>query len=133
MKGSIETDYKVLQKLYVIWYSFGILGKSFATRLEVKQLLFPHPAFTKMKIICFRFQAIKSDLLDLLKLSNFLSLYPVAPKGKIICFSFQTIKKNWIWSNFFQRYFTILSVSVNIIGVLFFQLASLFNKLYSNF
>ena len=62
-KGWIEIDDTVLQKIYVIWYSFCILGKSFARSFEVNQLLFPffYPVFTKMKIICFWFQTMKSD------------------------------------------------------------------------
>ena len=62
-KGWIEIDCTVLQKIYVIWYRFCILGKSFARSFEVNQLLFPffYPVFTKMKIICFWFQTMKSD------------------------------------------------------------------------
>ena len=67
-------------------------------------------------------------LLDLLKLSN-----PVVPKTKLIFFLFQTIKNDWIWRKFFQKYITILSVSVDIIGVVFVRLVSLFEKLDSNF
>ena len=69
-------------------------------------------------------------LLDLLKLGNFLSLYPVAPKTKIICFLFGTMKNDWIWR---KSYITVLGVLVDIIGVLFYQLVSLFEKLDSNF
>ena len=60
-EGWIEIDYTVLQKIYVIWYSFCILGKSFARPFEVKQLLFPDPVFPMMKIICFWFQTIRND------------------------------------------------------------------------
>ena len=62
-KGWIEIDYTVLQKTYVIWYRFCILGKCFARSFEVKQPLFPDPGFPKMKIICFWFQAMKNDLI----------------------------------------------------------------------
>ena len=72
-------------------------------------------------------------LLELLKLSNFVSLNPVFPKAKIISFGFQTMKNDWVWRNFFERYITILSVSVDILGVLFFQLVSLFEKIDSTF
>ena len=69
--------------------------------------------------------------LDLLKLSNFLSLYPLTPKTKIICFWFQNMKHDWIWRNVFERFITILNVSVNLIGVLFLQLVSIFEKFHS--
>ena len=95
-----KRDHRGLQRIYGIWYSFCILGKSFARPFEVKQLF---------------------------------SLYPVVPKTKIICFLFQTMKNGWVWRTFFERYIIILSVSVDIIGVLFFQLVSLFQKLDSNF
>ena len=71
--------------------------------------------------------------LDLLKLSNFLSLYPLTPKTKIICFLFQTMKYDWIWRIIFEKFITILNVSVNLIGVLFLQLVSIFEKVHSKF
>ena len=97
-----KTDHRVLQKIYVIWYSFWILGTSLV-------------------------------LLDFLKLSNFLSLDLVFPKAKMIYFWFQTMKNDWVWRKFFERYITILSVSVDIIPVLFFQVLSIFEKFHSNF
>ena len=97
-----KTDHRLLQKIYVIWYSFWILGASLV-------------------------------LLDFLKFSNFLSLDPVFPKTKIIYFWFQTMKNDWVLRRFFERYITILSVSANIIEVLFFQLVSLFEKLEAKF
>ena len=60
-KGWIEVDYTVLQRIYVIWYRFCILGKSFARPFDFKQLLFPDPLFPKMKVICFWFQTMKND------------------------------------------------------------------------
>ena len=45
-KGWIEIDDTVLQKIYVIWYSFCILGKSFARLFEVKQLPLPWSYFS---------------------------------------------------------------------------------------
>ena len=65
-------------------------------------------------------------LLDLLKLRDFLSLDPVFSKKKINSFSFETMKNDWVWGKFFERFITILNLSVDIIGVLFFQLVSLF-------
>ena len=84
----IEIDYTVLQKIYVIWYSFCILGKSFAKPYEVKQLLFPDPVFPKMKIICFWFQTMKND---------------------------------WVWRKVFERFITIVNISVDIIQVFVFS------------
>ena len=71
--------------------------------------------------------------LDLLKLSNFLSLYLLTPKTKIICFLFQTMKYDWIWRRIFEIFITILNVSVNLIGVLFLQLVSIFEKVHCKF
>ena len=68
-------------------------------------------------------------LLDLLKLSNFPSLDPVPKKAKI-CFSFQAMKNDWVWRKVFERFITIINVSVNIIQVLFFQVLSVFEKLH---
>ena len=62
-KGWTEIDATVLQKIYVIWYRFCILGKSFARPFDFKQLLFPDPLFPKMKVICFWFQTTKNDLI----------------------------------------------------------------------
>ena len=56
-----KRDHRGLQRIYGIWYSFCILGKSFARPFEVKQLLFADPVFPKMKIICFWFQTMKND------------------------------------------------------------------------
>ena len=39
-KGWMETDDRRLHNIYVIWYSFFILGQSFARPFEVKQLPF---------------------------------------------------------------------------------------------
>ena len=60
-KGRIEIDATLLQKIYVIWYRFCILGKSFARPFDFKQLLFPDPVSPKTKIICFWFQTMKND------------------------------------------------------------------------
>ena len=54
-------------------------------------------------------------------------------KQKSFSFDFkQWMKNDWVWRKIFDRYITILSVSVNIIG-LFFQLVSLFEKVDSKF
>ena len=60
-KGRTEIDATLLQKIYVIWYRFCILGKSFARPFDFKQLLFPDPVSPKTKIICFWFQTMKND------------------------------------------------------------------------
>ena len=44
-----KTDHRVLQKIYVIWYSFCILGESFARLFKVKQLPFPWSCFSSDK------------------------------------------------------------------------------------
>ena len=71
-------------------------------------------------------------LLDLLKLSNFPSLDLVPKKAKI-SFSFQAMKNDWVWRKVFERFITILNVSVDIIQVLFVQVLSIFEKLHSKF
>ena len=43
------------------------------------------------------------------------------------------MKNNWVWRKWFERYLTILIVSIDIIVVLFLQLVSLFERLDSNF
>ena len=99
-KGWFQIDDTVLQKIYVIWYRFCILGKSFARPFDIKESIFLDPVLAKMKIICFWFQTMKND---------------------------------WIWRKIFEKFITILNVSVNIIAVLFFQVLSLFEKLHSRF
>ena len=46
-KGWFEIDDIVLQKIYVIWYRFCIVGKSFARPFEVKQLPLPRSHFSE--------------------------------------------------------------------------------------
>ena len=43
------------------------------------------------------------------------------------------MKNDWVLRKFFESYITILSVSADIIEVLFFQLVSLFEKVDSKF
>ena len=97
-KVGIETDLRVLQKIYIILYSFCILSKSFTRPFEVKQL--PN-----------------------------LPLNLVPQNMEIICFWFQTMKNDWVWRKYFERFITILNVSIDIIGVLFLQVVSIFKKL----
>ena len=56
----METDNRVLQKIYVMEYSFCILGNRFA-RLKLSNFLFLGPVFPKRKIICFLFQTMNSS------------------------------------------------------------------------
>ena len=43
------------------------------------------------------------------------------------------MKYDWVWRKSFERFINILNVSVNLIGVLFFQLVSVFEKVQSEF
>ena len=99
-KGWMKKGHRGLQKIYVIWYSFCVLGESFARPFEI---------------------------------SNFFSLDQGLLKTKIICFWFETMKIDWIWGKGFERFVTILTVSVDVIGVLSFQLVSILGKLVCKF
>ena len=99
-KRWLKRDHRGLQKIYVIWYSFCVLGESFARPFEI---------------------------------SNFFSLDQGLLKTKIICFWFETMKIDWIWGKGFERFVTILTVSVDVIGVLSFQLVSILGKLVCKF
>ena len=89
----------------------------------------------KIYEIWYTFWILATSLvwLDFFKWSNFLSFDSVFHKTKIIYFWFQTKKNDWVWRKFFERYITILSVSVSIIGVSFSQLVSLFETVDSMF
>ena len=82
----METDDRVVQKIYVIWYRFCILGKCFARPFEVKGLPFPLSCFSEDEKYFFWFQTMEND---------------------------------WVWRKFFERFITILNVSVDIVGVFF--------------
>ena len=56
----METDDRVLHKIYVIWYSFCILGKVLLDLLKLSDFLSLNPVFPKRKIICFLFQTMKN-------------------------------------------------------------------------
>ena len=43
------------------------------------------------------------------------------------------MENDWAGRKFFERFIAILSVSVDIIGALFFQLVSIIEKLHSKF
>ena len=95
-----KRDHRGLKRIYGIWYSFCILGKSFARPFEGKQIA--------VLWSCFFYD-------------------------EIICFWFQTTKNDWVWRKVLESYIFILSVLDDIVGVLFFQLVSLFKKLDSKF
>ena len=67
------------------------------------------------------------------EISNFFSLDQGLLKTKIICFWFETMKIDWIWGKGFERFVTILTVSIDVIGVLSFQLVSILGKLVCKF
>ena len=71
-------------------------------------------------------------LQELLNISNFFSIDHGLPKTRIICFSFQTMENDWIWRIFFERFVTIVPVSV-VMRVLSFQPVPLFQKLDCKF
>ena len=89
----MKKDHIGFQKIHVIWYSFCVLGESFARTFEYKELLL----------------------------------------ARSWSFWFETMKIDWIWRKVFERFVTILTVSVDIIGVLSFQLVSILGKLDCKF
>ena len=58
-----KTDHRVLQKIYVIWYSFWILGTSLVLLdfLKLSNFLSLDLVFPKAKMIYFWFQTMKND------------------------------------------------------------------------
>ena len=52
-KGWMKTDHRVLQKIYLIWYNFCILRKSFSRQFEVNQLSFRWSSSSQGKIHLF--------------------------------------------------------------------------------
>ena len=86
----------------------------------------------KIYVIWYCFFVL-SKTLDIWNLNNFLPLDHVPPKMKIICFWFQTVKNDWVWRNVFERFITILNVSVYVTRDLFLQLVSILEKLDSKF
>ena len=60
-------------------------------------------------------------------------MHAVLPKITIISFWFQTGKNDWVWAKDFDRFTAVLNVPVDIIGVYFFQLVSILEKLHSKF
>ena len=72
-------------------------------------------------------------LLELLNVRNFFSLDHVLHNCKLICFTSKAMKIDWIWRKVFEIFVTILTVSVDIIEVLPFQLLSTLEKFDSKF
>ena len=87
----------------------------------------------KRYVVLYRFCILGKSSPRPFEVNKLLFPDPVFPKMKIICFWFQTTKKDWVWRNVFERFITIINVSVNIIQVLFFQVLSVFEKLHSKF
>ena len=54
-------------------------------------------------------------------------------KTKVICIWVETMKIDWNWTKVLERFVTIVAVSVDIIGVLFFQVVSILEKLKCKF
>ena len=59
-KGWMETDDRGFQRIYLIWYSFCILGKRFARPFEINQIPSLDHVLPKTKIISFWFQVMKN-------------------------------------------------------------------------
>ena len=87
----------------------------------------------KLFVLLCSFCILRKSFARPFELCNFLSLYPFPKKTKILCFWFQTMKNDWVWRKVFERFITILNISVDIIRVLFFQLVSILEKLDSKF
>ena len=43
------------------------------------------------------------------------------------------MKNDWVWRKGLERFITIIKVSINLIGVLLFQLVSIFKNVHSKF
>ena len=54
-------------------------------------------------------------------------------KTKVICIWVETMKIDWNWTKVLERFVTIVTVSVDIIGVLFFKVVSILEKLECKF
>ena len=115
---------------YTATQGFLLVPLSWYQRIEQREITEGYRGYMEFDIA---FVSWVKVLLDLFKLCKFLSLDPVFPKKKIIYFWFKTMKNDWVWRKCFERYITILSVLVDIRGVLFFQLVSLLQKLDSKF
>ena len=115
---------------YTATQAFLLVPISWYQRIEQREITEGYRGYMEFDIA---FVSWVKVLLDLLKLSNFLSLDPVFPKRKSICFWFQTMKNDWVWRKVFETFATILTVSVDIIGVLSFQLVSILGKLDCKF
>ena len=84
----------------------------------------------KRCVVWYRFCILGKSSARPFEVNKLLFPDPVFPKMKIICFWFQMMKNDWVWRKVFERFITIINVSVNIIQVLFFQVLSVFEKLH---
>ena len=114
---------------YIATQGFLLVPINWYQRIEWREINDGYRGFREFYIA---FVSWVKVLLDFSKLGNFLSLHPVVPKTKIVVY-FRQWKMIEFEENFFERYVTIVSVSVDIIEVLLFQLVSLFENLRSNF
>ena len=90
-----------------------------------------HRGWQRIYAIWYSFCILGENFARPFELKQILSLNPVPPKIKIICFWFQKVKNDWLWIKVFERFITILNISVGIIWDLFFQLVLIFEKLDS--
>ena len=79
-KGWMETDDRGFQKIYVIWYSFCILGKSFARPFEINQIPSLDHVLPKTKIISFWFWAMKNDWVWRRVFQSFMNILNISVK-----------------------------------------------------
>ena len=87
----------------------------------------------KIYVIWYRFCILCKRFARPFEVKQLLFPDPVFPKMKIICFWFQTMKNDWVWRKVFEKFITIVNVSVHIIQVLFFKVLSVFEELHSKF
>ena len=92
-----------------------------------------HRGLQRIYVIWFSFFIWAKVLLDLLSLSNFFSLNPLPPYIKIVCFLFRTVKKDWVWTRNFGGFITNLKCFTWYWSRIFLELASIFEKVDSNF
>ena len=77
-KAWIKTYVKELQKIYVIWFIFGILGKSFLRFLNLSSFPSLHPVLPNIKIIWFWFETMKNDWLWRKVLKTYITILNVS-------------------------------------------------------
>ena len=86
--------------------------------IERREITEGYKRYTELDIA---FASRGKILFDLLNLSNIVRLHLVRLKIKNICFWSQTVKNDWVWRKDFARFDTILNISVDIKGDVFFN------------